>query len=211
MIAHPSAGMVYGATQHWYSWTGRHEDASRDQVRRLGVRCDRLIEPPDLVPLFLRLEAQTPGTCGVLLRREALEAVGGFDESFKGMFEDQVFFYKICLQMPVFIECGSWDRYRQHPGSHSSAARRISGLRVKGYPYVAYGVFLTWLESYLGHQNIANGQVWRVLKKEQWPYRHPALYRLIWAGAWAVERGWARAGVIRRAVPLARGRHPSGA
>src|SRR5690606_21662112 len=57
LTAHPDVDMVYGATRHWYSWTGRPEDVARDQVRRLGVPPGTIVRPPRLIPLFLRLEA----------------------------------------------------------------------------------------------------------------------------------------------------------
>src|SRR5215204_4071416 len=97
---HPEAAMVYGATMHWYSWTDKAEDRERDLPRKLGVSVDTLIEPPKLVILFLRHLAWTPGTCGVLIRRKAIEEVGGFEVDFRGVLEDQVFFYKLCLHAP---------------------------------------------------------------------------------------------------------------
>jgi len=130
----PEAAMVYGATQHWYSWTGRSADLARDSLRRLGVAPDTLVHPPALIPLFLRLEAQTPGTCGILARRDAIERIGGFEDRFDGMFEDQVFLFKLCLSAPIFVEGGSWDRYRQHPDSFAARAQRRRGLQTRSQP-----------------------------------------------------------------------------
>jgi glycosyltransferase involved in cell wall biosynthesis len=120
--AHPEAGMVYGSTLMWFSWSGNPEASQPDRQRKLGVKPDTLVQPPTLVPLFLQRYAETPGTCGVLIRRETIQAVGGFEDSFRGMFEDQAFFLKVCLHAPVFVESGCWDRYRQHPNSACSVA-----------------------------------------------------------------------------------------
>lgn len=172
------AAMVYGATQHWYSWTGEPEDQTRDTSRQLGVQPDTLIRPPSLIPLFLQRRAQTPGTCGVLVRREALDQVGAFNEEFRGMYEDQVFFFKLCLAFPVFIASGTSDRYRQHPNSHARRMRRAGAWNAKGKPSPTHRTFVTWLRDYVIEQDVMDREVWKALNAELWPYRHPTLYRV---------------------------------
>jgi glycosyltransferase involved in cell wall biosynthesis len=176
--AHPEAAMVYGATQHWYSWSGHAADQGRDTYRSLGVEPDTLVRPPRLAVLFLQRRAQTPGTCGVLVRKAAVEQIGGFEEQFRGMFEDQVFFYKLCLHAPVFVESGSWDRYRQHYTSHSRAMSRRGAYSRKGRPNDAQRVFLRWLEGYIRQTRQGDDELRRALEHELWPYRHPLLFRL---------------------------------
>ena len=172
---HPRAAMVYGATLHWRSWTGHPADRDRDQLRKLGVPPDALVEPPSLLPLFLRRTAQTPATCGVLIRREAFESVGGFEAGFAGMFEDVVFFFKLCARRPVFVESGQWDRYRQHADSHLRTKLR-DGEYHPMQKNPSYGRFLAWLEGFLRDQGIDDPAVWEVLRAERRPYR-PSLRR----------------------------------
>lgn len=191
---HRDVAMVYGPTQHWYSWTGRPEDQGRDQLRRLGVPPGTVVSAPRLIPRFLRLDAQTPGTCGVLVRRDAARAVGGFDDRFRGMFEDQVFLYKLCLRVPTFVDGVSLDRYRQHPDSYSRVKRSTGEYRSSGVPNRSYLVFLEWLEVYLREEKVADAEVWRALRSELRPYRNPVVFGLRVAGYH-----------IRRAASLARG------
>jgi glycosyltransferase involved in cell wall biosynthesis len=176
--SHPGAMMVYGETQHWYSWTRKPEDFGRDKLRRIGVVPDRLIHPPELIPLFLRQKAQTPGTCGVLIRREAIQQIGGFVEQFRGMFEDQIFFYKLCLNAPVYVESGSWDRYRQHPNSHTRASVKTGFYAYDKRPNQAYHNFLQWLGIYLVENKVTDIAIWQAYRREIWPYRHRHLYGL---------------------------------
>src|SRR5690606_5612365 len=61
-------------------------------------------------------------TCNALMRRTAVAAVGGFEDAFHGMFEDQVFFSKILLRYPVYVSDRCWAKYRQHATSCSSAS-----------------------------------------------------------------------------------------
>jgi glycosyltransferase involved in cell wall biosynthesis len=202
----PEAAMVYGASEHWYSWTGRAADRARDCRRRLGVPPDSLVTPPRLVPLFITLEAQTPGTCGILVRRQAAEAVGGFERRFRGMFEDQAFLFKLCLASPVFVESGSWDRYRRHPASHS----RLSRARGDDYsrrPSASHRAFLEWLEAYLDEERIDDPQVRRALAGALFPYRHPIAHAL--KPAVAKRRARERASAARGWVASVRRRAPA--
>jgi glycosyltransferase involved in cell wall biosynthesis len=166
----PEAAMVYGPTQWWYSWTEKPEDIQRDFVHELGVPPNTLIKPPMLLARFLEDEGISPCTCSVLVRREVVERTGGFEEIFRGMYEDQAFCAKVCLKAPVYVsgECGY--RYRQHPNSCVSVAQEtgsISSARL---------VFVTWLEKYLSEQGIKNTRVWHTLRRKLWPYRHANVY-----------------------------------
>jgi glycosyltransferase involved in cell wall biosynthesis len=188
LAEHPEAALVYGATRHWYGWTGRPEDAARDVLLKLGVPPGTLVHPPELVRLFLAHAAWTPGTCGVLIRRAALERAGGFEESFRGLFEDQVFFYKLLLEETAWIETGSWDLYRQHPESRCEVARREEGFQRDRLRDPVRGVFLAWLEGYLDERGITDPEVRRLLRRELRPYRHPRLDRVARFAAKRLQR-----------------------
>jgi glycosyltransferase involved in cell wall biosynthesis len=169
--AHPEAAMVYGPIQWWYSWTGKPEDRERDYVERLGVPSDAVIRPPGLLPLFLRDKAAVPS--GVLVRREIVEWVGGFEEAFRGEYEDQVFCAKVCLNAPVFASGQCWYRYRQHPDSCVLRGQQT------GETYGERLRFLNWLAMYLSEQKARERGVWRALELEFWRYRHPGAFRLL--------------------------------
>lgn len=176
--AQPDAGMVYGSTQMWYSWTGNLEDAGRDHMRKLGVQPDRLYQPPALLPLFLRGEAQTPGTCSILVRRELIERIGGFEAAFRGMYEDQVFVAKVCLHASVFITNTVLSRYRQHPASYSAVAKQ-TGYYYSIRPNLAHLTFLKWLKAYMLQHELKDPAVWKALQTALWPYRQPVLYHIV--------------------------------
>jgi glycosyltransferase involved in cell wall biosynthesis len=174
--AHPEAAMVYGPTVHWHSWTGRAEDAARDYPRKLGVTPESMIRPPELVRRYLTRVAWPPGTCGVMVRRAAAERVGGFEERFTAVFEDQAFFYKLCLEFPVYVQADGLDRYRQHHGSacHEAEARGEWSPRP---PNPADHDFVLWFQSYLLARDMRDAGVWRALRSRTLPYRHPLLFR----------------------------------
>ena len=169
--AHPEAAMVYGPLHWWYSWTGDPDDRLRDYIENLGVPPDTLVEPPTLLALFLQDKAAVPS--GIMVRREIVGRVGGFEDAFRGEYEDQVFCAKICLCAAVFASSRSWYKYRQHPDSCVSI-----GLKTR-QTFSARQVFLDWLAAYLTAQGVNDREVWRALRHELWPYRHPILDRLV--------------------------------
>ena len=168
---HPEVALLYGPIQWWYSWTGKPEDRDRDYVERLGVPREVVIQPPRLLPLFLRDKAAVPS--GFLTRREIVERVGGFEDAFRGEYEDQVFCVKVCLNAPVYASGRCWYRYRQHPDSCVLRGQRT------GDTHAARLHFLNWLATYLAQQNVRELGVWRALELEFWRYRHPGAFRLL--------------------------------
>jgi glycosyltransferase involved in cell wall biosynthesis len=229
----PDAAMIYGLSQWWYSWTGIVEDQERDYVLQLGVAPKTLITPPALLPLFFfRQQAAIPNPSSILVRRDVVERIGGFEERFRGMYEDQAFYAKLGLAASVipFDEC--WDRYRQHPDSCESSVHDARQA------YAARLYFLNWLATYMSNHGIQDAGLWRGLQIEQWHYRHPSLYRLLSSPCYLVRKmnaplqriargilpaparqwlwarwhgqdysppvGWVRFGSLRRLTPLSR-------
>jgi glycosyltransferase involved in cell wall biosynthesis len=141
MDSEPEAGLVYGRTQIWHSWSDAPEQP--DFFYDLGVAPGRLYRPPELFRLLLENKAQTPTTCNALIRRTLFRRLGGFDESFRAMFEDQTFFAKALLRAPAYVDGRVWARYRQHGGSCSA----MSGAR--GDDQRARLRLLRWLQGYM--------------------------------------------------------------
>lgn len=162
--AQPEAGMLFGSTKYWFSWSGRPEDSQRDYVPSLRVKTHTLFEPPLLLVLFLQGKAEVPCTCSILVRRSIVAETGGFEESFRGMYEDQAFYAKICLSTPVLAtdDCLAW--YRQHTKSSNSTAIRI------GLTQVLRHSFLKWLEKYCQEKQVKDTMVWSVVRRQLWLY-----------------------------------------
>jgi hypothetical protein len=69
--------------------------------------------------------------------------VGGFEERFRGLYDDQALLTKIYLRYPIYISSRAWYRYRQHNASCVGRTSRTDYWRLRG-------VFLDWLETYVG-------------------------------------------------------------
>ena len=162
LAAHPAAQMVSGPTHLWYGWTGRPEDRARDAIRLVSEPMDTFYTPPELLRRYLTDRALTPATCSVLIRREAIERVGGFENRFRGLYEDQAFFLKAYLKLPTYLASECTDFYRQHPSSHMALARR-TGQYFEDRPARPLVDLCVWLTQYLIRQKARDRVVWTSL------------------------------------------------
>jgi glycosyltransferase involved in cell wall biosynthesis len=170
MQAQPKAAMIYGPSQYWYSWTNDTADLLRDHTPPLGVEPEQLITPPTLLTLSLQSMARTPCPSDFLVRREVVNDVGGFEEQFRGLFEDQVFLAKVFLKSYVFVSQECWDRYRRHPESCVSLGVRDRRKHPAGVLY------FEWLEKYLLAEGVRDPELWKALRKKRFRYRHARAY-----------------------------------
>jgi hypothetical protein len=168
--SHPEAAMVYGPTHYWFSWTGDPEDRQRDFVSPLGLAPNTLVKPPALFTICHPLgEAPSPATCSLLFRRSLLEKTDGFEDSFRGLYEDQAFLVKIYLHGAVFVSGDCLAKYRMHPDSCVSRALK-TGQSNRDRLF-----FLKWLEGYLKTQRVEDETIWRALGRALRLCRYPAL------------------------------------
>ena len=170
---HPELGMVCGASEYWWSWGDPERD---DVVVPVGGRQDAVSRPPELsLALYPLGEGAAPCPSGLVLRRDVVEAVGGFVEHFRGpyqLYEDQAFLAKVYLSTPIYVASGCWDRYRQHPDSC------VAEVTKAGKYDEVRRFFLEWLEGYLAAQPSPHPDVADALRRALGPYRHPRRTRV---------------------------------
>lgn len=122
----PHVAMVSGAVLHWFSWD--EAAIAPDRTARPGGYANRLFRAPEAALALNPLTRGTDAVAEVLVRRSAFNDVGGFEERFRGLYEDQAFYVKIYLRFNVFISDSTWLRYRMHDDSHCGQLRKANRI-----------------------------------------------------------------------------------
>ena len=182
--AYPEAGLVFGVSQYWGSWTGGPGDLKNDSMPALGVEPDTLFRPPSLLFLLYPLGGgAAPCPSDLLLARELVERIGGFEEQFDTqpayqLYEDQAFLVKVYLASPVFAARECWTRYRMHPNSCMSRFLPDDEKHVASRSF-----FCDWFENYLAERGIENEEIWSAIsalrRRRLRPQERPTLRKLL--------------------------------
>ena len=167
--AQPEAGMVFGPTYYWFSWTGDPDAKVNDHVSNLIFPPNSLVRQPD--SLIASLTGPPPATCSILLRRSLIDKLSAWEESFRGLFEDQVFLAKVYANEAIYVSDECLARYRMQPDSSCYVALREGTYHPARYAY------LEWLEAYWTEQGLRESDVWQALQERLWRYRHPWRHR----------------------------------
>ena len=171
----PEIGMVAEASKYWHSW---HESENQDVTVQVGPDQDRAYDPPQLMPLIYPLgNTSAPCPSGLMIKKKALVAVGGFEEAFTKnkyqLYEDQAFLSKLYLNEKVYISSQCNNLYRQR------ATSIVHWVHADGQYHTVRKYFLEWLEAYLKEHEVKAKQVKSALDKALLRYRHPIQYWLI--------------------------------
>jgi glycosyltransferase involved in cell wall biosynthesis len=160
--AHPEAGMLYGNSLFWHSWTRDPRDSALDHQPPLGVPLQAVSAPPEILTRLLERKAAAPCPCSILARRAIVEQVGGFEESMRTVLEDQAFLAKMFMAAPAYVASRTWDKYRIHPDSACAVTDRAGRFEQARLDY------LEWLGQYLRDRGLARGRLWRAFRLEHW-------------------------------------------
>jgi glycosyltransferase involved in cell wall biosynthesis len=171
----PTAAMVWGRTEVWFSWNEQNVD--RDCYSQFGLPANQLIQPPTLVPNLLDShERAIPCVCSVIVRRSIFAELGGFEDQFRSKFEDSVFWIKVFTTKPVLLSDQIWGRYRQHQ-TNSCVIAKQTGHWQRGTLSPARETYLNWVATYFKAIAFQDAKIWRKLNQELWGYQNQNLYK----------------------------------
>ncbi|MDZ4307478.1 glycosyltransferase family 2 protein [Allopontixanthobacter sp.] len=166
----PRVGMVCGTVNYWSSWNG-----GQDELIPTGHLVDEVSLPPDTsLALYPLGEAAAPCPSDAMLRRRVIDAVGGPEQHFTGMYEDQCLYAKVYLETPVYFASEVWLDYRQHADSCVSTST-LGGLYAPAARY-----WMDWFSGYLAARHFeGKADVERALRRARWRLDHPRLRRVV--------------------------------
>ncbi|MDR3740041.1 MAG: glycosyltransferase family A protein [Terracidiphilus sp.] len=169
--AHPEAGFLFAPTLYWYEWNPEGNPGLRDHIPEYAPG-GRVYPPPSLFAKSYPFGSYgAPCPCSFLVRREAFEQVGGFNEEFhRGTFqlyEDVAFLSKMYLNVPVYVSLKCLDRNRCSP--YSMTRQKASVQQEEA----ARRFYCRWLRDYVKASGERNEQVLRAVSRESWYYVLP--------------------------------------
>jgi glycosyltransferase involved in cell wall biosynthesis len=120
---------VIGLSEYWHSWSGNSKELTKDHIPELGLTSDIVYKPPSLLKLIFPLgKANAPCPSVLLLTKNILKKIGGFEQAFTGLYqyyEDQAFLSKLYLNALIYPAENCWIKYRIHPDSCSSRVKKL--------------------------------------------------------------------------------------
>ena len=159
----PTLAAVFSPTLFWL-WD-RAYAADDDSIQPVGSFANRRISAPDLLVAMLRDECLHPANCGTLFRRTFFAACGGFDESFRGMYEDTALLTKVLLNHPTYMLADCLSAYRAHRASQCNSARQAGEYDPSG-PSSARSGYLLWARQHIQQQQLPDQRVIRAIERE---------------------------------------------
>ena len=135
----PNVDAVGGSVNYWASHSG-----GKDRVVPTGHTQHRPIPPGEASINFYPLgRRHAPSMSDLMFRRSSIIKVDGFEDAFRGAYEDQAFLAKFYLESTLYLTTAVWSDYRLHPASCMATVQR------NGTYANARRAFLRWFESYL--------------------------------------------------------------
>ena len=173
MRAEPRAELVFGDTKYWHGWTGKPDNMARDRLWQFEAEPGVVIPPPGLLFVAHFGRSLTPSMSSILVRADALRAIGGFEERFTGLCEDLVFTAKAFLKLNVYRCDSCWDWYRQHARSCCALADR------QGEVEAHHWRFYLWMKQYFHCEKVEERRLLRALDRAILRVTHPRLARVM--------------------------------
>ena len=155
---HPGAAMICEPSLFWYSW---NDAGKKDVVVNIGTTPNKLYQPPQLMKNLYPLgEGAPPCPTGIILKKDAFQRSGGFEESFTGtyqLYEDQAFLAKIYLREKVYVSGKANNFYRKRAGSLTGTGDD------DGHYKKVRAFFLDWLDKYLKDHSYSDDEITRLI------------------------------------------------
>lgn len=165
LAAHPGIGMTGSGYIRWFA-DGSPGSRVREHARPFVAAGDLVWQPPTGLTIVTSVPYLNMGTCSLTVRRRVALEAGGFEDSFRGLYEDQVFASKILARYPVYVLQAYLARYRHHAGSWTRRAKAPRASPAdEGHAHSAR--FADWLLGYLEQHGIDDPLLMQAVRDRQ--------------------------------------------
>jgi glycosyltransferase involved in cell wall biosynthesis len=141
----PDLAAAFSPTLFWL-WDQAYA-SGQDSIQSVGNFGNRRVQPPALLVAMLHDESLHPANCGSLFRRAVFNSCGGFDESFRGMYEDTTLLTKLLMRHTTYVIADCLSAYRAHRASQCNRAQEAGEYDSSG-PSSSRLKYLTWARAY---------------------------------------------------------------
>jgi glycosyltransferase involved in cell wall biosynthesis len=155
LAANPAIAMVVSDHLRWFSDYAAQAPGEAVYARSFLAVGDQVWKPPIGLMITMGVPYLALGICNVTVRREIAREVGGFENQFTALFEDQAFTSKVLARFPVYVLQGYLARYRHHAGSWTRRVKESGAVHGK-VPHADTTRFLSWLIEHLHASAIAD-------------------------------------------------------
>lgn len=163
----PRIAMSAGGYIRWFTGADGSADATGTEYARPFFAAGDLVWNP---PIGLIVVTCAPnlnfGTCCIMVRRTVAIEVGGFEDSFRSLYEDQVFASKILARYPVYVMQAYVARYRHHSASWTRREKG-AGRRAAAAADADGQRFVSWLLDYLRQHGVDDPLLLELVRDRQ--------------------------------------------
>lgn len=162
----PDVDMVQSDHVWWSDWQSAKERTEEDHMRPCVWTQDHIVTPPEMLMTVLAAPFLSTATCSITVRRSTALAVGGFEESFRTLYEDQVFLTKIYLENSIYVLRSCLAKCRVHSSSCTSRLA-LTAHRWTGTWQRESRALIDWQLRYVAQRGIIHPVLGEQLKHRQ--------------------------------------------
>jgi glycosyltransferase involved in cell wall biosynthesis len=163
----PGVAMVVSDHVRWLTDdSGSANTAEIPSTRPFFVAGDQIWKPLLGLMVVMAVPYLALGICNVTVRRQVALQVGGFEDSFRSMYEDQVFTSKILARHSVYVLPAYLARYRHHSQSWTRKTKAAGEFHDRlAHPDTTR--FADWLLAHLEQQGIDDPLVHSMVERRR--------------------------------------------
>ena len=190
----PGVDMVQSDHLWWNEWQAERDRFDENHQRPFAWKNDGVVEPPEALMTILAAPLFSTLTCSITVRHATALELGGFENAFRTLYEDQAFLTKIYLERQIYVMQSCLAKCRVHSSSCTNSLSMTAHRRTGTWQREARAL-IKWQSEYVAQRGIEHPVL-----DEQLQQRLRYIPRLVRNGVSVMLRGYSYKG-MRRLLP----------